>query len=92
MNATIIKANTKKGQAMMESAKRFDGYTLNEVYGRYSPAKYHAFVDCVYKCQAEGGRNFHIISHNTFGFSVAWEVAEGVRIETPRNSYFIPYN
>lgn len=92
MNATIIKATTKKGQAMVESAKRFDGYTLNEVYGTYSPAKLHAFVDCVYKCQAENGKNFHICSHNTFGFSVAWEVADGVRIETPRNSYYVRYN
>ena len=84
-----IKATTKKGQNMLATANRFDGYTLDDVFGRYSPAKFHAFVDCVDKCQAENGHNFHICSHNTFGFSVAWEVENGVRIETPKNSYFI---
>lgn len=85
----IIKGTTKKGQAMIESAKRFDGYTLNEVYGRYSTAKFHAFCDCVLKAEAEKGRNFHIISHNSFGFSVAWETEKGIRIETPKNSYLV---
>lgn len=89
---TVIKATTKKGQAMIASAKNFEGYTLNEVYGKYSPAKYHAFVECVYMAQAEKGKNFHICSHNTFGFSVAWEVENGVRIETPKNSYLVTFN
>lgn len=89
---TIIKATTKKGENMIASAKNFEGYTLNEVYGSYSAAKYHAFVDCVHMCQAENGKNFHICSHNTFGFSVAWEVENGVRIETPKSSYLVTYN
>ena len=84
-----IKATTKKGQNMIASANNFEGYTLNEVYGTYSTAKYQAFYDCLMKAQAENGKNFHICSHNTFGFSVAWETAEGVRIETPKNSYLI---
>lgn len=84
-----IKAATKKGQNMLQTANRFDGYTLNEVYGSYSVAKYQAFYDCLMKAQAENGKNFHICSHNTFGFSVAWETAEGVRIETPKSSYLI---
>lgn len=92
MNATIIKANTKKGQNMIARAANFEGYTLNEVYGKYSPAKYHAFVECVYMAQAENGKGFHICSHNSFGFSVAWEVENGVRIETPQNSYFVAFN
>lgn len=89
MATIIIKGTTKKGQNMIESAKNFEGYTLNEVYGNYSPAKFHAFCDCVLKAQAEGGKNFHICSHNTFGFSVAWEVEKGMRIETPKNSYLV---
>lgn len=84
-----IKATTKKGQNMLKNAKNFEGYTLNEVYGKYSSAKYNAFVYCLHKASAENGKNFHICSHNTFGFSVAWEVENGVRIETPQNSYLI---
>ena len=87
-----IKATTKKGQAMLDRAKTFEGYTLNEVYGTYSSAKFNAFYDCLTKAQYENGKNFHICSHNTFGFSVAWEVADGVRLETPQNSYFIQFN
>ena len=87
-----IKPATKKAKAMLENANRCEGCTLNEVYGSYSYAKYQAFLNCLFKCSGEGGRNFRIFSHNTFGFSVAWEVADGVRIETPRTSYFIPYN
>lgn len=85
----IIKGTTKKGKSMMESTKNFQGYTLNEVYGRYSHEKYLAFYDCVLKAQAENGKNFHIFSHNTFGFSVAWETEKGIRIETPKNSYLV---
>lgn len=84
-----IKATTKKGQNMLQSAKHFDGYTLNEVYGKYSAAKYNAFIDCLHKAAAENGKNFHICSHNSFGFSVAWEVENGMRIETPKSSYLI---
>ena len=84
-----IKATTKRGQNMLQSAQNFEGYTLNEVYGSYSTAKICAFYDCLTKAQAENGHNFHICSHNTFGFSVAWETEKGVRIETPKNSYLI---
>ena len=86
---TVIKSTTKKGQNMLNRAKNFEGYTLNEVYGTYSTAKICAFYDCLTKAQAENGKNFHICSHNTFGFSVAWEVENGMRIETPQNSYLI---
>lgn len=84
-----IKGTTKKGQNMIESAKHFEGYTLDDVYTSYSFAKRNAFTDCVHMAQAENGRNFHICSHNTFGFSVAWEVENGMRIETPKSSYLI---
>ena len=84
-----INANTKKGQAMLNSAMNFEGYTLPEVYGKCSPAKEYAWRTCLYQCQAENGKNFHICSHNTFSFSVAWETEKGVRIETANNSYLV---
>ena len=85
----VIKNTTKKGQAMLASAKNFEGYTLDEVYGTCSHAKVYAWRECLYKCQAEGGHNFHIYSHNTFNFSVAWEVENGIRIKTANNSYLV---
>lgn len=84
-----INANTKKGQNLIATAANFEGYTLPEVYGNCSPTKTYAWRECLHKCQAENGRNFHICSHNTFQFSVAWEVENGVRIETANNSYLV---
>ena len=84
-----INANTKKGQNLIATAKNFEGYTLPEVYGRNSYQKEIAWRECLYKCQAENGRNFHICSHNTFQFSVAWETENGYRIETANNSYLV---
>ena len=89
MNATIIKSSTKKGQNMLQNARKNEGMFLDDVYGKYSPEKHHAWLDCFYKCAGENGHNFHICSHNTFGFSVAWETEKGMRIETPKNSYLI---
>ena len=84
-----IKADTKQGMKMIESAKHFEGITLDDVYGKCSFQKEVAWRECLYKCQAENGHNFHICSHNTFQFSVAWEVENGIRIETANNSYFV---
>ena len=84
-----IKASTKRGQDMLNRANYFDGYTLHDVYGSYSVAKENAYNYCRELCYKENGSNFHITSHNTFGFSVAWEVKNGVRIETPQNSYLV---
>lgn len=86
---TIIKAETKKGQSMIERANNCEGYSLHDVYGSFSRAKENAWEYCLNLCHKENGYNFHIISFNTFGFSVAWNTAEGVRIETPQNSYII---
>lgn len=84
-----IKGTTKKGQSMIQNARNYDGYTLRDVYGNYSHAKENAYNWCKEQCYNENGKNFHITSHNTFGFSVAWEVENGIRIETPQNSYLV---
>ena len=85
----IIKSTTKKGRAMIASTKNYIGYSLHDVYASYSNAKLNDWNECRSMCIAENGKNFHIISKNTFGFSVAWECPKGMRIETPKNSYLI---
>lgn len=87
--ATIINANTKRGQAMISNAKRSEGEYLYEIYDSYSSAKYKAWLDCWNMYHNENGENFHITSHNSFGFSVAWDTKDGLRIETPNNSYLV---
>ena len=85
----IIKADTAKGRKLLESAKVNKGESLHEVYGRYSQAKENAYNYCKELCYKENGSNFHICSSNTSQFSVVWEVADGIRIETAKNSYFV---
>lgn len=35
---------------------------------------------------------FSIISHNSFGFNVSWLCKDGMRIETPQNSYLVVFD
>lgn len=86
---TIINSSTKRGADMIRRASIFEGSSLHEVYSRYSAAKAESFNNCRKMCNDECGSNFRIISHNTFGYSVAWDIFNGVRIETPKNSYFV---
>lgn len=88
---TIINANTTKGRNFINRSSYYDGYTLRDVYSDYSYAKERAYQYCLNLCASENGSNFHIISHNTFSFSVAWETVDGVRIETSNNSYLIKF-
>lgn len=86
---TIINKNTTKGKNMILNAMNYQGFFLDDVYGSYSRAKKNAWEYCLALCEKENGDLFHIFSHNTFGFSVAWETPEGTRIETAKNSYLI---
>lgn len=86
---TIIKSSTKRGSEMLNKARNNEGFSLWVIYNFCSPAKHRAWQWCLDQCHKENGRNFRIISHNTFSFSVAWETDEGTRIETSKNSYLI---
>ena len=96
---TTIKGTTKKGQAMIDRADYNEGFRLSDVYGKVSQAKENAWEYCYSLfCREDGAYNFRIISHNTFNFSVAWDIINqetgelmGVRIETANNSYFVLY-
>ena len=88
---TTINPNTRRADALRESAKNFEGVYLDDVYSSYSSAKAAAYRYCRNLCDKENGYSFRIISHNFNVFSVAWNTDAGLRIETARNSYFIPY-
>ena len=91
--AHIISGLTKKGQQLKARALRWEGTSLDDVYGRYSSAKACAMRQCREWCEADRGWDFHIISHTCQGFSVAWyytdkETGEVItRIETPCSTY-----
>lgn len=86
---TIINANTKRGQNFIQRAYNYEGRTLADVYARPSHTKQNAFDVCHVLCHAEGGKNFRVISHNTFAFAVAWDVISGLRVETAQGSYLV---
>lgn len=86
---TIINATTKRGQNFMASVLNFEGESIFDVYEKPSQAKIWACEECKRKAEQENGKGFHIFSHNTFSFSVAWWSAEGLRIETSQNSYLV---
>lgn len=79
------------GKKALESHCNVAGHTLQDVYKNPSNLKQKAFDQCLEMCMDEGGAYFHICSFNTFGFTVSWETTHGVRMETPKSSYFIPW-
>lgn len=91
-----VKLSTKRGQALYERGCYYEARDLHQIYDRYSDAKREAWEWCYEQYLAsENHSAFSIISHNTFGFSVSWVCTiaghEGMRIETPKNSYFVDF-
>lgn len=85
-----INPNTKKGQYFINAYNRATARRINEVYDRPSTAKSRAEMWCLSEMCKEDGHDYKVISHNCMKFSVGWRTANGLRIETADNSYFIP--
>lgn len=78
---------------MIERGTRYEGTSLNQIYDKWSDEKQRAFDWCYEQYLAsEGHEAFSIISHNAFGFSVSWLCKDGMRIETPKNSYLVVFD
>ena len=89
-----LKASTKAGQNILERARRCEGFTLDDVYTRCSPAKEKAYRDCWEMfLNTEKSAGFRICSFNTFGFTCSWRGEQDgeriMRYETKDNSYLI---
>ena len=93
--AVMVNGATKKGQALLAKARHNEGTELYHVYRSVSAAKMRAMEQCKAWCKEDGGRNFHIISHNSHRFSVAWEYDHPetgeimTRIETAEYTYIV---
>lgn len=102
----FVKGSTKQGQALMWRAGNYEGYDLDDVYGDASSAKWSAYRYCRDLFIKENGENFRIVSHNTFQFSVAWDMEieytnprtgevtmeEAIHLETRDSRYIILVN
>ena len=90
---TYVKRSTKRGQVLFERGLNNEGTELSDVYGRYSQAKQNAIEWCRKQCEMNNGTDFHICSHNSNVFSIAFRYfidnEPVMRIETASNTYII---
>ena len=91
---TIIKGSTKRGQGLIATFNRYEGYHITEVYDRPSIAKINAWNWCFEKfAKTEDRKDFHVCSFNTFNFTVGWLGKWGgenaIYLETRDNSYIV---
>ena len=89
-----LKASNRNGQAIIERASTYEGFSLRDVYDSYSARKEKAYEWCMEQCgKTTGAYGFHICSHNTFGFTCAWfgekDNEQILRYETKDNSYLV---
>lgn len=89
-----LKGSTKAGQSVIARASFCEGYTLHDVYNSFSQAKDNAYHWCAMEFHdTKNAHDFHICSHNTFGFTVAWQGKINdeniLRYETKDNSYLV---
>lgn len=89
-----FKASTRQGQNIINRASYHEGYSLADVYGSYSNKKACSYNKC-YEIYAndDNASDFHICSHNSFCYSVAWNTIingeEVLRVETANNSFLV---
>lgn len=89
----VVKESTALGKQLVARGSRYEGNDLCQIYDTWSHAKQRAFDWCYEQYLAsEEHEAFSIISHNTFGFSVSWLCKDGLRIETPNNSYLVVFD
>ena len=89
----VVKESTYLGKQLIARGSRYEGTELCQIYGKWSSAKQIAFDWCYEQyLESEEHDAFSIISHNTFGFSVSWLCKDGMRVETPKNSYLVVFD
>lgn len=89
----VVKESTALGKQLIARGSRYEGTELWQIYDTWSAKKQRAFDWCYEQYLAsEDHAEFSIISHNTFGFSVSWLCKDGLRIETPKNSYLVVFD
>lgn len=89
----IVKYSTKEGKRLYAIGKKYEAKELWQVYDHWSSAKQEAWDRCYQEfCDTLGSEDFNICSHNCYGFSVSWFTPDGMRLETPYNSYLVVFD
>lgn len=89
----VVAEDTKKGEALISLASKWEGNDLRQVYETPSNAKKAAFDDAweMYR-NAPNSDSFGICSHNTFSFTVSWISDDGITILTRDTEYLVVCN
>lgn len=84
-----IDKNSKLGKCYLYAYEHSNMQNIYDAYKKPSSAKIQADKNCQRQCYVENGYAYRIISASHFIFTVAWQTAQGLRIETAYNSYII---
>ena len=85
-----IGATSKLGKYFLQRYEQApEKSDLSFIYKKPSARKLEAFQQCKNMCDMGNGKNLKVLSGNTFTFSVAWQTAKGLRIETAYQSYLV---
>ena len=84
-----MNATTKAAARFINAYRNSVNDCLADCYDSYSSKKGRAEYLCREQMKKENGHGFRILSFNTFGFTCGWMSNEGLRVETPSNSYLI---
>lgn len=84
-----IKPTTKTGRRYLDMYNRATITNLFQAYARPSVNKTRADYQCRQQMAQEEGHGYRIISYNCNFFSVAWQAAQGLRIETAHRSILV---
>lgn len=84
-----LKKESKKGQMFLARYKSATAQSVKQFYKKPSANKIK--IESVLRqiMQGEKGKDFKIISGNTFTFTAAWLTPKGLRVKTVRDSYIL---
>lgn len=89
----VVDEYHENGKRVLAMASNYDGHYLNQVYANPSEEKIRIYNEAFEMCCNSGGTDFDIVSHNSYGFSVAWFNRNGnydigmVIVLTPKTEY-----
>ena len=89
----VVKASSSLGKRLVAIGTKWEGTFLNQVYDNWSTAKQETWDRCYDEyCNTDGAEQFSICSHNCQQFTCSWLCKDGLRIETPKNSYLVVFD
>lgn len=90
-SATVVTG--KRALEIVESAKRFEGIVLSDVYGSISQSKLNSydrlFDKYLLDVRYNEAKNFHICSHSCQVYTVSWQTPLSIHYITARYHYIV---